>query len=181
MWYHGIDLTRTSRFTRLVKTRFPNKILNPKELVEFRSAHDPARFLATRWALKEAAFKALPHRIDFKDIHTWKQLKKPMIHIPGYHSSCSLSHEGDLVMASVVLWSIWCALYLYRSTWRVFIAIWCALYLYRSTWRVFIAVWCAFYLYRSTWRVFIAVWCAWNINVIKNIGGAWHVSVGISI
>lgn len=61
---HGIgtDIVAVSRLSRLLERhgrRGTDKILAPHEQEELAQAREPARFLAKRWAAKEAFAKAL--------------------------------------------------------------------------------------------------------------------------
>lgn len=58
----GTDIVAVARLARLYERhgeRALNRILSPRECAEFAGVHDPARFLAKRFAAKEAFGKAL--------------------------------------------------------------------------------------------------------------------------
>ena len=58
----GTDMVSVSRIEAALSRhgeRFPRRILSEAELVEFAQRNDPARFLAKRFAAKEAFSKAL--------------------------------------------------------------------------------------------------------------------------
>lgn len=58
----GIDLVEVSRIEDIHENRgerFSKHVLHEKEFAEYREAKYPARFLAKRFAVKEAATKAL--------------------------------------------------------------------------------------------------------------------------
>ncbi len=58
----GTDIVSIERIERVYRAhpeRFPARILHPHELAEFSEAPSPAAFLAKRFAVKEAAAKAL--------------------------------------------------------------------------------------------------------------------------
>lgn len=58
----GTDIVAVRRLARLLERhgrRGSDKILAPHEQEEFAQAREPARFLAKRWAAKEAFAKAL--------------------------------------------------------------------------------------------------------------------------
>ena len=62
----GIDLTRVARIRRMIATpaaldRFKKRILHPSEEKLLKPSKQAAIHLARLWALKEAAYKALPH------------------------------------------------------------------------------------------------------------------------
>lgn len=53
----GCDVTKISRFINKSE-RFINKILTPVELKEYSTKRNKSEYLASRWAAKEAVFKA---------------------------------------------------------------------------------------------------------------------------
>ncbi|WP_426417300.1 holo-ACP synthase [Aestuariirhabdus sp. LZHN29] len=58
----GTDIVRIDRIERSLQkfgTGFAERVLTPAELEEFNKANKPATFLAKRFAVKEAASKAL--------------------------------------------------------------------------------------------------------------------------
>lgn len=58
----GTDLVRVARMEDIVARhgeRFAEKVLTADELAEYRTSRYPARLLAKRFAVKEAALKAL--------------------------------------------------------------------------------------------------------------------------
>ena len=57
----GVDIVEVVRIERALErwgNRFAEKILGPKELEQFAQTKTPVRFLAMRFAAKEAASKA---------------------------------------------------------------------------------------------------------------------------
>lgn len=99
--------------------RFSTRILHPEEIPAFQSSSDAARYLAKRFAAKEAASKAfgtgIACGVSFQDFCIRHDaLGKPLLEISGQaqqlmleHSiTCShlsLSDEEDHVVAFVVL------------------------------------------------------------------------------
>ena len=58
----GTDIIKVARISRALQShgeRFATRILTPDEMKRYSSAHDDARYLAKRFALKEAIVKAL--------------------------------------------------------------------------------------------------------------------------
>lgn len=118
----GVDLARVERF-RVVWARrgqrFARRILHALEHEPFAVAGDPARDLAKRWAAKEAYAKALGTKIGRIAAHDIGLLRDPDSGAPrivlSEHGAAfserrgagrvhiSLSDEGDLVIAMVVL------------------------------------------------------------------------------
>jgi len=118
----GVDMATVSRLTSTYERfgeRFARRILHARELEELHSQHQPARFLAKRFAVKEAAVKALGTGErdgvllkDFFLLHD--DLGKPLLGVSGEaERRCaaagvdsrhvSLTDEGDQVVAFVVL------------------------------------------------------------------------------
>ncbi|ESK97633.1 4'-phosphopantetheinyl transferase [Moniliophthora roreri MCA 2997] len=125
----GVDVVHIPRIQAVLRRwgpdKFASRILSQREMREWQfelarsEAHDTiqnARFLAVRWALKEAAYKALYPIVK----PTWKELTyqgksktglKPLLQyhplvdrqpIPTVTLHCSVSHDGDYVLASVL-------------------------------------------------------------------------------
>lgn len=118
----GTDLATVGRISRVHERfgeRFARRVLHARELAAYRAAIDPGRFLAKRFAIKEAAVKALGTGErdgvllrDFRVEHD--PLGKPLLFASGEAATrcraagvtamhVSLSDEGDLVSAFVVL------------------------------------------------------------------------------
>jgi holo-[acyl-carrier protein] synthase len=118
----GTDLIRISRLQRTLQRhgeRFARRILDPVEFAAYSEASDPARYLAKRFAAKEAAAKALGTGIrdGLRLAHlvvTAGPLGQPRLELRGrardlarergiVASQLSLSDEGDYALAFVVL------------------------------------------------------------------------------
>ncbi|KAI8065596.1 4'-phosphopantetheinyl transferase [Gongronella butleri] len=119
----GIDIVHLPRIARLVgsrgRDRFARRILSEQEHAEFRhlfgnasGAHErEVNYLASRWCVKEAVYKALypRHRLVWKDVTLWKEQGKPMLLIADggkygiRQSHVSLSHDGHYATAMVIL------------------------------------------------------------------------------
>jgi len=121
---HGIgtDLVTVSRIASVVERfgeRFARRILHADEMPQWRAHSAPVRYLAKRFAVKEAAVKALGtgERAgvllrDFQVSHD--ELGKPLLSVTGAAAErcskvgvtalhVSISDEGDLVNAFVIL------------------------------------------------------------------------------
>ncbi|KAF9055148.1 4'-phosphopantetheinyl transferase [Hymenopellis radicata] len=118
----GVDLVFVPRIAALIQRRgsqkLASRILSPHEVAFLPSEHDEpsrVRFLAVRWAVKEAAYKALYPVIK----PTWKDLtfipfggdyvgSKPYLRLTADRRGvvgdifASVSHDGEYVMASVI-------------------------------------------------------------------------------
>jgi len=118
----GTDIVEYARFVRMLSSygdRMPGRMLSERELPEFRKHPDPARFLAKRFAAKEAFAKAvgsgLRVPVSLRRISiTHDRLGKPVMHfdeslrlhlarlgINAHH--LSISDERDFAVAFVVL------------------------------------------------------------------------------
>ncbi|KAF7313747.1 4'-phosphopantetheinyl transferase [Mycena chlorophos] len=111
---HGVDVVFVPRIAALLKRfpqRLPAKILSPEETTDEHRPEDP-QFIAVRWAVKEAAYKAVYpyHRPTWKDFsyRSLRENRKPELR---FHPSSSrvgnihvsVSHDGDYVFASVIV------------------------------------------------------------------------------
>jgi holo-[acyl-carrier protein] synthase len=118
----GIDMAEIRRFTESYERfgmRFPQRILSDSELRDFARARNPGRFLAMRFAAKEATSKALG--TGFKQGIAPRQMYvvhspsgKPNLAVCGQAaelfaamginaSHISLTDEGGFAVAFVVL------------------------------------------------------------------------------
>ncbi|KAJ7507734.1 4'-phosphopantetheinyl transferase superfamily [Mycena galericulata] len=112
----GVDVVHIPRVASLLR-RYPqrvaSRILSPQEALQSHLFADPT-FIAVRWAVKEAAYKALYpyHRPRWKEL-TYQGLsngRKPSL---VYHPlngttsptdiHVSVSHDGEYVFASVLV------------------------------------------------------------------------------
>ena len=71
----GIDLTRVSRFKN-ASDSFLKKVLHTSEIEEYDNSNDKPLFLAKRWAIKEALFKADNSLVNFNKIQITKKNDK---------------------------------------------------------------------------------------------------------
>lgn len=118
----GVDLVRVARIERLYTRygdRLVGRLLHPDECAGLATTHEPARYLAKRFAAKEAASKALgtgiAQGIRLRDLQVAHDgLGKPMLIMQGVAearavrlgvTAChlSLSDEHEHVIALVVL------------------------------------------------------------------------------
>ncbi|KAH8921807.1 4'-phosphopantetheinyl transferase [Atractiella rhizophila] len=117
----GVDLIHLSRLSSLFgrlpssRSRLADRILTSNERAEFLSYQDllsdaALQFLATRWAAKEAAYKAVYPLLKptWKELEVSKVMQKPRIaFVPGKGNEklqlfLSLSHDQDTVVAVCV-------------------------------------------------------------------------------
>jgi holo-[acyl-carrier protein] synthase len=122
----GIDLVYLPRFTSFVTRRTParvaQRILSTSELVAFRQlpfddAARVTRFLAVRWAVKEATYKALYPAanptwgmVSYKGVDLTMMAKPSLVLAPELAKTAgagrthvSVSHDGDYVFAQVIV------------------------------------------------------------------------------
>ncbi|WGI36440.1 4'-phosphopantetheinyl transferase superfamily protein [Mesomycoplasma lagogenitalium] len=93
----GIDITYISRFKN--KSRdFAKKILSDSEMIEYDQIDEKDKFLATRWAIKEAIFKADNSYYEFNKISILKQNRRYFFK----NFLISTSSEGESIVAFVV-------------------------------------------------------------------------------
>lgn len=120
----GTDIVQISRFEHMddasvKRDRLAQKVLTPNEFDIYQQHAHPARFLAKRFAVKEAAVKALGtgigHGVGWQHIwltHTDKG--QPLLHYTdGFaqiaselgvtHSHVSISDEKEYAVATVIL------------------------------------------------------------------------------
>lgn len=117
----GTDLAKVSRLEGSLERlgdRFAERILAPIEMTEYRGQAHPARLLAKRFAVKEAAAKALGTgigKVSWHDIYIeHDELGAPILCFQGHarvladqkainHLHVSISDEDDFALAFVVL------------------------------------------------------------------------------
>jgi len=104
----GVDLVEVDRIRRAMENpRFAERVLTAAELTQMQSATDPASYLASRWAAKEAIKKAFPV------LESWRQaqvLQKPgsapEVWVDGLPQDevmlVSLSHEQNHCVAVAI-------------------------------------------------------------------------------
>ncbi|KAF5369817.1 hypothetical protein D9758_001113 [Tetrapyrgos nigripes] len=121
----GVDIVHVPRILNLIQRRggdkFAAKILSERELQTWRptrlerDSFREAQYLAVRWAVKEAAYKAMYP--SFRPV--WKELTYERTGVTGakptlsFHPTlptsrpgaihCSVTHDGDYVFASVLV------------------------------------------------------------------------------
>ncbi|WP_339039573.1 holo-ACP synthase [Spiroplasma endosymbiont of Andrena trimmerana] len=102
----GIDIIEVNRIENIEE--FAKRILSKKEIILFNqySLQRQQEFLAGRWALKEAIFKALPQeKLTFKNIDiSYNQYNRPITIIKNYQLLLSLSHnETNAIAIAIVI------------------------------------------------------------------------------
>ncbi len=93
----GIDLTKVSRFEGK-ELQFAKRILTEKEFGFFELSNNKTKFIATRWAIKEALFKADNSLRNYPHMEIEKNLGR--YEFEGFE--ISTSDEDDLVIAIVI-------------------------------------------------------------------------------
>jgi holo-[acyl-carrier protein] synthase len=92
----GIDICQISRIKAVMQRypRFPQKILHEREQTKSTS-----EYIASRFAAKEAIFKSLPFRIDFKNIIISSGNGKPKVELVGQNLEIMLSIATAVALA----------------------------------------------------------------------------------
>lgn len=93
----GIDLTKISRFNNPTESLI-KKMLHPNEIIEYEKAEDKTLFLAARWAIKEALFKADNQYFHFNKVEI-KEVNR-IFQFPGY--IITTTKEDDYYFAVVM-------------------------------------------------------------------------------
>lgn len=102
----GIDIIEVNRIENIEE--LAKRILSKKEIILFNqySLQRQQEFLAGRWALKEAIFKALPQeKLTFKNIDiNYNQYNQPITIVKNYQLLLSLSHnETNAIAIAIVI------------------------------------------------------------------------------
>lgn len=101
----GIDIIEINRMQ--LKPEFIKRYLCEAEWKEFQTLEtefSKKQFLASKWALKEALYKALPsEHLVFDQINiTESEYGQPTVAIKDYQISLSLSHNQTTVVAIAI-------------------------------------------------------------------------------
>ncbi|MBE4703919.1 holo-ACP synthase [Spiroplasma platyhelix] len=101
----GIDIIEINRMQ--LKPEFIKRYLSQEEWKEFQTLateFSKKQFLASKWALKEAIYKALPsEHLVFDQINiTENEYGQPTVKIKDYQISLSLSHNQTNVVAIAI-------------------------------------------------------------------------------
>ncbi|MGL5520420.1 MAG: 4'-phosphopantetheinyl transferase superfamily protein [Metamycoplasmataceae bacterium] len=96
----GVDLTKISRFEN-IETDLILRVLSPKEVNDYKALKQDlkAKYIATRWAIKEAIFKADNKYSNFSKIYINKKEKVYSFK----EFQISVSNEGDYIIAFVII------------------------------------------------------------------------------
>ncbi len=121
IWGIGVDIVSVARVRGVLKrhpVRFPRKVLHPQEHAEYRGQLDPSRFLARRFAVKEAVVKALglgftggayARSIQIKHDAHGRPLAVLPANLPASHRRCkallSITDERDYAVAQAIVLS----------------------------------------------------------------------------
>lgn len=94
----GVDITSIKRFENK-KSSFIKKVLSSDEIRDWLICKDKNLFIAQRWAIKEAIFKANNEYHDFSKINLKRSDKGNFIF---KNFLISTSKEKDLIIAFVI-------------------------------------------------------------------------------
>lgn len=76
----GVDIVEIDRIARIRQLRrFAEYFLIPEELQDFKKSPDPLRFIASRFALKEAVIKAFPGNLGRTSSKFLKKARSPLL------------------------------------------------------------------------------------------------------
>lgn len=105
----GIDITDVEKFEKIKfqkKPEFYKKIFLPSEIAYCLKYKNPYERFAGKFAIKEAAIKAINQNIQLLDIETIHIKSKPNIKIKKskrkYKFQVSVSHEKKIAVAVVI-------------------------------------------------------------------------------
>jgi holo-[acyl-carrier-protein] synthase len=98
----GVDIVELSRVKGIrFPERFAEYFLTPSEIESFKKAADPAGFIASRFAAKEAVIKAFPGFMSPHGFEIIKKGVKPEVRFLSpdvsarYIAAISISHSAD--------------------------------------------------------------------------------------
>ncbi len=97
----GVDITKISRFNN-VSDAFISRFLSEKELESYKKLDEKLKpsFLAVRWAIKEAMFKADNSYYSFNKINLFKENGRYVTDDNNFYISTST--EDDILIAYVL-------------------------------------------------------------------------------
>ena len=104
----GVDIVEVARFARSTN-EFARLVLTDNEFEKYYQRNRSIHYLATRFAAKEAAAKALGHSIGFQSIEISNDANgNPQLQFIGTglkvkNAMVSISDEKDYVVAMVIL------------------------------------------------------------------------------
>lgn len=104
----GIDIVEIRRFKEIDSKRkkiFYKKIFTESEIKYCQKFKDDYRHLAGKFAVKEAVIKSINTKVNFLDIITSNEKKKPTVRITKknqYTFRVSISHEEEYTVAVVI-------------------------------------------------------------------------------
>lgn len=105
----GIDIEEIVRFQTLPHfRRFLEFVFSPSEIALAYTAPDVIRFVASRFAVKEAVIKALPVAATYHDMEIIKVGNKPEIRwqnqsLQSFRVHISLSHSQTAVVGAAMI------------------------------------------------------------------------------
>ena len=94
----GVDITSIKRFENKNEL-FAKKILSEQEFLQWQKSEQPALFLAQRWSIKEALFKANNDYHNFQNINI---VREPSGRFSFKNFQITTSKEDDYVVAVVL-------------------------------------------------------------------------------
>jgi holo-[acyl-carrier protein] synthase len=104
----GIDVVDIERFKKMpykTNKRFYKKIFSESEIKYCLDHKNSPQHFAGKFAIKEAAKKSLPIKIQMMDIVTWHKNSRPQIKLQKkipYDFLVSVSHDAKVAVAVVI-------------------------------------------------------------------------------
>lgn len=102
----GTDIVKVSRFND-VSESFLKRVFHPLELDEVKAISNTSNYLAKRFAAKEALYKAVNNKIEFRDIAVLnKKSGEPYFQCSltdTLNIHLSISDEKDYAIATVIV------------------------------------------------------------------------------
>ena len=98
----GIDIVSNDYIERNLTVSFIKHILSEEEMVRYNTCNDKVRFVAGRFAAKEAIIKCMK-RLQLTDMTritiTTGEYGEPEVHFDDYEIKVSISHNSDYTVA----------------------------------------------------------------------------------
>ena len=103
----GIDIINIKKFQKKSfqeNERFYRKIFTDEEIDYCLKFKEPYQHFAGKFAIKEATIKSITRKIDFSNIITYHNKKKPNVKIldKNFNFKVSVSHDGEYAIAIVI-------------------------------------------------------------------------------
>ncbi len=101
----GVDVALLRRFSAK-DDKFIRRVLTENELFQYSCLNDlrKAEYLAGRFCAKEAYYKAAQnHHLSYQDVEVLEDKENGIVTINDAKAFVSISHDGDYVVAYVII------------------------------------------------------------------------------